>query len=116
MPLLGQAALSAGSIPLCIPPSGQRSVTSPMPAHSRTAAMPATAAGLSLNAADSATTVPSGALSRNRNFDFPVNEHFKHSGHVNPPGLRGPLLGIYTAELAGAHSGALVPLLWSNGP
>jgi hypothetical protein len=50
--------------------SGQRSVIRPMPAYSRTALMPETAADLSENGLEMATTVPSGALSLNLKHKF----------------------------------------------
>jgi hypothetical protein len=46
-------------------PPGQRSAMCPIPAYSRTAAMPATAASLSSKALETTITVPSGAVSRN---------------------------------------------------
>lgn len=50
-------------------PAGQRSVTSPVPAHSRAAAIPAATAALSSNGPETAISVPSGASSRNRKND-----------------------------------------------
>jgi hypothetical protein len=47
----------------------QRSAISPIPAYSRTATMPAIAAGLSPKALETAITVPSGALIRNLKCD-----------------------------------------------
>ncbi len=80
------------------PPAGQRSLISPMPAHSRTASMPATAAALSLNAADTASSVPSGAVSRNRYWAAASTKTSNLPAITNPSGRRSLSPGGFAAH------------------
>jgi hypothetical protein len=63
----------------------ERSATRPVPAHSRTASIPATAANLSSKPDDTATTNPLPSRSRNLNCDCASTNNSKRPAMVFPP-------------------------------
>lgn len=80
--------------------AGQRSLISPIPAHSRTASMAATADDLSPYAPDTASSVPSGAVSLNLYRASASTKTSNLPAITNPSGLRMVSAGSFAAKQA----------------